>query len=135
VREPKRKEGNSDIYTMKANGGGGKRLTRTKEEYEYKPNWSPNGRKIAFDSRADTGEVLGISMMKANGGGRRQLTELYGEEPAWSPSGNQIVFAWGNIYRAPVPSRTEGPIAPGVPFQVTDEPGQYSDYGPDWQPR
>lgn len=135
VREPKRKEGNSDLYTMKANGGGGKRLTKTEDEYEYRPDWSPNGRKIVFGSTASAGDVLGISMVKANGGGRYRLTELYGEEPAWSPNGKKIVFAWGNIYTAPVPSRKQGPIAPGVPFQVTKEPGQYSDHGPDWQPR
>lgn len=56
--------------------------------------WSPDGSRIAFQSGSTTSKE--ISVMNADGGGRRQLTntpDIAEQEPAWSPDGTRIVFA------------------------------------------
>ena len=60
------------------------------------PVWSPNGRRIAFDSnRADPKHpVNAVYVMHADGSGVRRLTPLTGEAelPSWSPDGTQIAY-------------------------------------------
>ncbi len=137
VREPDLTLGNTEILSMKANGKKRRQLTQTDglsgpEEYEYNPNWSPNGKKIAFDSTTTTGAGIGLSTMKANGFKRRRLTVSFGEAPAWSPNGKKISFAQGPIYTAKIPRR--GQISVAAIVQETD-PGGYSDQNPDWRPK
>jgi Tol biopolymer transport system component len=90
--------GNFEIYTMNADGTGVTNLTNHPapdgdgSRRAGGPSWSPDGRKIAFDS-ARTGQDE-IFSMDANGGGVQQLTEGGTNlEPAWSPDGRLIAFA------------------------------------------
>ena len=55
--------------------------------------WSPDGSRIAFMSGSATNYE--ISVMNANGTGRRQITAtpFAEEEPTWSPDGSRIAFA------------------------------------------
>jgi TolB protein len=54
------------------------------------PEWSPNGRQIAFDSnRSGASQVY---VVNADGTELRQLTTEGGARPAWSPDGRQIAF-------------------------------------------
>jgi len=78
----------------------GKVITKQKG---LNPRWSPDGSKIAFAS--DMTKTFGqrflrvrnrdIWVMNADGSGLRQLTWHSADdiEPAWSPDGDQIVFA------------------------------------------
>lgn len=56
-------------------------------------SWSPDGSRIAFKSASASNYE--ISVMNADGSGRRQLTStpVAEEEPTWSPDGSQIAFA------------------------------------------
>jgi Tol biopolymer transport system component len=56
------------------------------------PDWSPNGRKIAYSGDAD-GSV-DIYVMRANGAGKKRLTDSSGTDsfPVWSPDGTKIAF-------------------------------------------
>jgi TolB protein len=69
------------------------------------PDWSPNGKKIAFDSGDFNGETDGggnIHVMRADGSKRKKLTDhrrlrkgdpfKLANNPVWSPSGTQIMF-------------------------------------------
>jgi Tol biopolymer transport system component len=57
--------------------------------------WSPDGSRIVFQSSSATSKE--ISVMNADGSGRRQLTNtsVAEEEPTSSPDGSQISFAKG----------------------------------------
>jgi Tol biopolymer transport system component len=41
----------SDIYVIRANGTGKTNLTKTKDQLEMNPDWSPDGQFIAFDEK------------------------------------------------------------------------------------
>jgi Tol biopolymer transport system component len=43
-------DGKGDIWLMKPDGTGKKRLTERDETYDYFPSWSPDGRQIVFNS-------------------------------------------------------------------------------------
>ena len=94
-----RSKDDSEIYVMNADGSGTRRLTHN-VGYDGEPAWSPDGRKIAFQSkrRAVRGVVGGsngeIYVMNADGSGKRNLTRNPAQDgsPSWSPDGRRIAF-------------------------------------------
>lgn len=55
------------------------------------PRYSPDGRTIAFCHQA-AGQRAEIWLMDSSGSGSRVLTDGGGTSPAWSPSGDRIVY-------------------------------------------
>jgi Tol biopolymer transport system component len=105
----------TDIYVMRSNGSGVRRLTHGADNAD--PAWSPDGKGIAFTS--DRAGNYDIYVIDVDGRGLRRLTRTPLPElsPAWSPDGREIAFAAPNgIYtiepdgmerRVIVPSRDE----------------------------
>ena len=86
------------LYTIRPDGSGLRRLYAGGQLGPgITPDWSPDGRRIAFAAATrqapDNRELFTI---KANGRGRRQLTEFKSRDtassPAWSPDGKYIAF-------------------------------------------
>jgi Tol biopolymer transport system component len=94
----------SAIHRVAIDGTGLDRLTPWRLNASD-PDWSPNGKKIAFDSGDFGGETDGggnIHVMRADGSKRKKLTDhsrlrkgdpfKLANNPVWSPSGTRIMF-------------------------------------------
>lgn len=96
--------GDSQIFTMKANGENVKQLTHFPPEGEaYSPSWSPDGEEIIFTSfkgGISTGPAIWV--MDADGSNQRYLyhpdpenehaNPIIGNNPKWSPDGTKVAF-------------------------------------------
>jgi Tol biopolymer transport system component len=81
-----------DIFVINPDGSGLERLTNAPAERNIRPDWSPNGQKIAFTSRRDGNDE--IYVMNADGTEPTRLTNNTFSDiaPAWSPDGSKIAF-------------------------------------------
>jgi Tol biopolymer transport system component len=95
-------DANTEIYLLSADGSRFVNLTNH-PDHEVSATWSPDGRKIAFESRHEIVDIPGpggsshteshVFTMNPDGSGRTQLTDGYREEgPAWSPDGGRLAF-------------------------------------------
>jgi TolB protein len=83
---------NVDVYIVRADGHGKRRLTRHPAA-EGNPAWSPDGRQIAF-TRGGPGFQTHIYVMNADGTSPRRLTR-HGHihfSVVWSPDGRKMLF-------------------------------------------
>jgi Tol biopolymer transport system component len=88
-------EARSDIYVIRPDGKGLRRLTATGTQ-NFEPAWSPDGGLIAFVEAQDIGSPPcggdeAIAVMTPTGGERKRLT-AYGlyEKPLWSNNETQL---------------------------------------------
>jgi len=79
-----------EIYVMNADGTNPRRLTVTTSGNNLFPRWSPNGKRIAFNSDRDGQHK--IYLMNADGMELTLLTPGGGARATWSPDGKRIAF-------------------------------------------
>lgn len=133
------KSGVYDIYAMNADGKRQTRLTRGTRPsassgidvyYAMDPDWSQDGKQIAFWSARDVGPR--IFVMDADGRNQHSITQasVGAVHPSWSPDGKRIVFGGGN------PSQLEITNADGTHIhRVTNAPtAVVSETSPTWSP-
>jgi TolB protein len=88
------------------------------------PDWSPDGRLIAFSSNRDGG---GVFVVPTNGQGIRRLTATRGDNPDWSPNGRELVFEAADGVRVISSDGKRERLL--VPVRKTDQ-----DVWPTWSP-
>lgn len=81
------KDGNPELYVVRADGGGLTRLTRTTDRDEASPTWSPDGRRICYVSGPPN--YTHLYVMDAGGGEPQRVTSggRMNESPDWGPNG------------------------------------------------
>ncbi len=93
-----------EIWVADADGSGEHQLLRGPNRLQRAPQWSPDGRVIAFDSLGADGHWH-VWIIDAEGGQPHQVVVDAGDQqaPTWSHDGHWIYF-WSeqNIWRVPV---------------------------------
>jgi Tol biopolymer transport system component len=131
---------NIDVYTIRPNGRGLRRLTSA-PGFDGGPNYSPDGRLIAFDSER-TGNP-DVFVMRANGARPTQLTDDPGVDilSAYSPDGRSIAFT-SDRDGDQIPDAPPGELFPDI-FRMRADGSQETNLtnsptifeaNPDWQP-
>jgi dipeptidyl aminopeptidase/acylaminoacyl peptidase len=92
---------NTDIYMIPAGGGSPRQLT-TNPGPDSNPEWSPDGKLIAYTSNPEQkswAEKTDAMVISPDGGSPRNLTkdfiESAGAGLAWAPDGNALYFSGG----------------------------------------
>jgi TolB protein len=78
------------LWSVPAGGGDAVQLTEG-PHYDSQPDWSPDGKHIAFTR--DTGKIIDIWTIDADGSNPRQLTRSTGfmVDPQWAPDGASVL--------------------------------------------
>jgi Tol biopolymer transport system component len=88
------RDGDGEIFAINADGSGDIQLTHN-TDHDIEPVWSPDGKRIAFNTFHDGSfETVEIYVMNADGTGITRLTNnaVIDFGPTWSPDGTQLAF-------------------------------------------
>lgn len=134
------RDGNYEVYVMKANGKRPTNLTNNPAEDGFTLPalaWSPDGQRIAFPSNRDGADFsdFDIYAMMADGSNQTNLTNRRGFDgaPAWSPDGSKITFnqVEAGIHDVYAMNATDG----SGPTNLTSTPADDEDeVASSWQP-
>src|SRR5580700_80383 len=84
----------SHLWILETASGAARRLTSA-ESTDTDPEWSPDGRRIAFASKRGSDEVPSLYVIPVDGGEAEKILELplALSAPRWLPDGRRVVVA------------------------------------------
>jgi Tol biopolymer transport system component len=85
--------GVADIFRFEVASGRREHVTRSPARNEIDPEWSPDGRTIAFVRTADEPRRNRPDLYLRDPRGREQLVARDAQHAAWSPDGSLLAFA------------------------------------------
>lgn len=93
------RSGHWHIYIMNTNKSGITQLTNNEGGSNHSPDWSPDGRKIAFVSHRNGAGGIFVINADSSSGVTRLTMGFDDNSPRWSPDGEQIAYiSEGDIY-------------------------------------
>lgn len=112
-----------DVFAVRPDGS---RLRRMTFGGGFEPDWSPDGRRLAFVRGVGTGDD--VFTVKASGGVPRRVTMSgWATGPAWSPDGRLIAYEEGGAIRVVRPGG-------GTPRTIARPGYEHSFEAPAWRP-
>jgi Tol biopolymer transport system component len=121
----------SAIHVLDADGSDLRRITPMRLN-AGNPDWSPDGKRIVFNSSYEAQAAVEIYTVRPDGSGlrrlRREPKESYSFDPVWSPDGGRIALVHGTFDTLPH-IWTMKPNGKGL-RQLTR--GPKPDFRPDW---
>ena len=122
--------GADEIWVSDAEGGNRVQLTHLKGPRISRPRWSPDGRLLLFEARADRGAEI-YTMAAAGKRPDQPHRVLLGGGPSWSHDGKSIYYQWrGQIWKAGAdggsPRQLTNALGSGAPEESLD--GKYVYY-------
>jgi Tol biopolymer transport system component len=128
------------IYTVKVNGTGLNAITKfhantTGDNFDVKPEFSPDGNTISFSSFNRGGVQNGVYLMSAHGTGIHLITPtaLGAVDADWAPNGSKIAF-WSHCCDAN-PEAINTMNSDGSGITTLTSPGTSHDLRPDFSPQ
>jgi eukaryotic-like serine/threonine-protein kinase len=126
------RSGSREIWLAKSDGSNQVPVTHFNGPYLDHLQWSPDGRRLAFDSRLHgRSDILALDCdldgMRC-GEPQRLTTEVPAEAPSWSAHGEFVYFALNREGRWDI---WKQPVVGGRPMQVTRNGGYVSHESPD----
>ena len=124
------RDGNLEIYSVRADGRGEEEnLTRSPQD-EFSPSLSPNGRNVAFLSGGS--DDMKLEVLRINGEERTQVFSAVGEitHPKWGPDSERLAYALSQeSSNAVYVSDSEGDESMLLSKVAADEVGGWSPEG------
>ena len=130
-------EHGGDIWMMDVDGSGKRNLTPDAAMDAF-PDWSPDGKKLAFASYRQY-KPYEIYTMNLDGTGVINVTKtryVNEAEPAWSPNGTRIAYRKDSVIAnggTTTEIRTKNADGSGKPKDISNDPE--NNFWPDWGPR
>jgi eukaryotic-like serine/threonine-protein kinase len=125
------RSGTPQVWVCEADGSNPIQLTSMGESFPGSPDWSPDGRQIAFDARAEVNndDIRHIYVVNAEGGPPRRITTgaSYDGMPSWSRDGRWIYFAsnrsgsW-QVWKVPVEGGEAVQLTKNGGFRACESP-------------
>jgi Tol biopolymer transport system component len=82
-----------DLWVMDVDTGETENLTKTPDQFEFRPKWSPNGKLIAFYSMSVRLESYELALVENNGANYRLVDAQPVAGFSWSPDSKQLAYA------------------------------------------
>ena len=120
------------LWRSRVDGTERVQLTSAKGSVAMLPQWSPDGKQIAYMS-SNIGQRTKVFLISANGGSPKALLPGNTSEadPTWSPDGSQLAFGTGNPAAEKDSNIAVMDMRTG---QVSTIPGSSGMYSPRWSP-
>ena len=77
-----RRDGNSEIYVMDADGGNQQNLSNNRQN-DANPSWSPDGKRIAFMSNRDDAPKIHVHMVCVDAQAQRRIAFMSDRDWNW----------------------------------------------------
>lgn len=128
------------IYSVKASGTGLNAITKFHantggDNFDVKPEYSPDGKTISFSSFNRGGVQNGVYLMSAHGTGIHLITPtaLGATDADWAPNGSQLAF-WSHCCTAE-PETIDTMNSDGSAIATLTSPGTSHDLRPSYSPQ